>query len=143
MEYPENCIRGVPNETFIRENFIIGSDLFYFKDRDSQEDGWTDLSINWQDDDLAIEFTMNQKKDGSDELQFKAGVVIVPRDEIDRIKNRYTRMNKLSYERVPLEENKYHGNLLLSNDMVKTPIMKQIAGIIAYYSIYVPRNASI
>ena len=61
MEFPNNCIRGVVNDSYIRNN-IIGPDLFYFKDRDSHENGWTDLSVNWQDDELTIESGIDGNK---------------------------------------------------------------------------------
>jgi hypothetical protein len=174
MEFPDTCIKGVPNASFVHDG-LIGTDLFYFKECDARDDGWVEQSINitaqcrtsrpisggqcqrrtatyrlkvpilrsnvnWQDDEHAIEFTLNQTKKGTEELHFKAGVAIVPRPEIDRIRERYIQMDILSYERRTLEDNPYHGNILLRVNMIKSPIMKQIAGTLAMYSQYLPRD---
>ena len=140
MAFPENCLRGVPNDSFVRKG-VIGSELFYFYSRDSRDDGWTEQSINWQDDEQTIEFTLSQLKENS-ELHFKTGVVIIRRFELDRIRDRYAHMNLLSYERQATEENPHHGNILLNNEMVDSPLMKQVASAIALYSEFVPRSSN-
>jgi hypothetical protein len=139
MEFPENCIKGIPHASFVRDGWI-GSELFYFKDRDLRLDGWVEQSINWQDDENAVGFTLRQVKKETGEFQFKAGVAVLPRVEIDRIRSRYAHLDMLSYERQPLEDNYYHGNILLQRQMLKMPIMRQIAGALAMYAQYVPRE---
>ena len=42
-------------------------------------------SINWEDDDSVIEFTLNQRRTSDNDLQFKAGVVILSRSKIDEL----------------------------------------------------------
>lgn len=125
MSFPDNCIRGIPNNSFVLEDGSPGSHLFHFKSEDAREDGWTEQSINWEDDDSVIKFTLNQTKEDG-ERQFKAGVAIIPRDEIDRLNKRPTVNGILSYERRPLEHNQYHGNILLRTNVPK-PTMKKIA----------------
>lgn len=128
MPFPDNCIRGIPNQSFMIEDGSIGSHLFHFDNKHRREDGWIEQSINWEDDENAIEFTLNQKKeDGS--FQFKAGVVIIPRKEIDRLNRRPTVNGVLSYERQPLENNFYHGNILLSQNVPKHTMKKLAAGL--------------
>lgn len=125
MQFPDNCIKGIPNSDFLIEDGTPGSHLFHFKEDHRRDDGWIEQSINWEDDEQAIEFTLNQQKeDGS--LQFKGGAAIIPRDEIDRLNKRPTINGLLSYEKQPLEQNPYHGNLLLSKN-VPRPTMKKIA----------------
>jgi hypothetical protein len=92
--------------------------LFDFQESPHRNDGWTEDSINWMDDKDAMEFTLNQVKD-SGELQFKMGVAILPRAELDRIKRRHGFAGHFDYERAPIEENQYHGNLLLRSDVSK------------------------
>ena len=123
--YPDTCIRGIPNNSFLTEDGSIGTHLFYFKNEHSRDDGWTEQSINWEDDTSVIEFTLNQEKEDG-ELQFKAGAVLIPREEIDRLKNRPTVSGLISYERQPLENNPYHGNILLQARLPK-PTMRKIA----------------
>lgn len=128
MQYPDNCIKGIPNATFLVEDGSIGSHLFHFKDENCRDDGWIEQSINWEDDDRAVEFTLNQKKeDGS--FQFTAGLVIIPRDEIDRLNRRPTVNGVLSYERQPLVNNPYHGNILLLKIVPKHTMKKLAAGL--------------
>lgn len=128
MPFPDNCIRGIPNASFIVEDGSVGSHLFHFKDEHHRDDGWIEQSINWEDDEKAIEFTLNQKKEDGD-VQFQAGVVIIPREEIDRLNRRPTVNGVLSYERQPLENNPYHGNILLSENVPKHTMKKLAAGL--------------
>jgi len=123
MGFPKNCIRGIPDASYLPDG-IVGSHLFYF-DRPDRGDGWKDQSINWQDDDSAIEFTLNQRKENG-QLHFRAGAVILPRLEIDRLNRRPSVNGVLSYERQPLHNNRYHGNILLRSNVPKHQ-MKQIA----------------
>ena len=136
MEFAENCIRGIPNRDFLTSGRLVATHLFYFKEDDARDDGWIEQSINWQDDDHAVEFTLRQKKENG-QLQFRAGVAIVPRVEIDRIRERSMHGSVLSYERRALPDNPYHGNMLLRCNTDRA-VMKQIAATLALYAQYVP-----
>lgn len=113
MSFPDNCVRGIPNrKDFLNDDGTVRSHLFRFKEGIAGVDGWDELSINWEDDDCVIEFTLSQRKaDGG--FQFKGGAVVIPRPEVDRLNNRPTIKGCLSYERQPLCDNPYHGNVLL------------------------------
>ena len=127
--FPDNGIRGVCNNQYVLENGSIGSALFFFENKFHRDDGWTELSINWEDDLAAIEFTLKQKKpDG--EIKFKEGAVKFPRAEIHRIANFESYKGLLSYERQPEKKNPYHGNILLKSGVSKKK-MKNIAGCLA------------
>ena len=123
MHYPENSIKGIPNNDFLIEGRNVASHLFHFEQ--TRDDGAVAQSINWEDGASVIDFTLNQRKENG-ELQFRAGVAIIPRSEIDRLCRLPTIGGLLSYERSPLEENPYHGNLLLQRDVPKQK-MRQIA----------------
>lgn len=125
MIFPDNCIRGIANDTYLITDGMVASHLFAFEERDTRDDGWIEQSINWQDDETAIDFTLNQTKE-TGERRFKVGVAIVPRDEIDRLNRRPTVIGLLSYERQPLNDNPYHGNILLQASVPK-PARKMIA----------------
>jgi len=59
---------------------------------------------------------MNQKKPGTDEIQFKAGVVIVRVLRSIELKNRYPiEIYFLQEDRDDENENKYHGNLFYNS----------------------------
>lgn len=128
MAFPDNCIRGIPNEQFVNEEGTLGSDLFYFQDVD-RGDGWREQSINWEDDEDAIGLTLAQTRDDR-QPKFRAGVAILPRTEIDRINLQPTVADLLGYERAPINGNPYHGNILLRAGTSKRT-MKLIAASLA------------
>jgi hypothetical protein len=66
MCYPDECIRGIINDTYMdRERGDDKLDPRFFYDWGPERaDGWRDLSINWYDDDEALEMILNQEKDG-------------------------------------------------------------------------------
>lgn len=129
MAHPNNFLRGIPNDSYLIEDGSIGAHLFHFEEAHSREDGWIEQSINWEDDDSVLGLTLNQRKEDG-EIQFKAGAVRIPRDEIDRLSRQPTVNGIISYERKPLDNNPYHGNLLLRSGIPK-PTMKKIAASIA------------
>ena len=98
-------------------------------------------SINWEDDESATEFTLNQRRDDG-ELQFKTGVAIIPRAEVDRLNRQPTVSGILSYERQTLEDNPYHGNILLRSDVPKPTMKKIAAGLALAVSQFIPRQES-
>jgi len=128
MKYPENCIKGIPNSSYLSEDSLVLSHLFHFKIQDSREDGWIENSVNWEDDENAIDFTLGKRKNG--DFQFKAGVAIVQRSELDRLKDKPSIKGLLDYERARLPDNNYHGNILIRKE-TKTATMKKIAAGIA------------
>ena len=123
MNYPKNSIKGIPNNDFLIEGRTVAPHLFHFEQ--TRDDGGLEQSINWEDDESVIGFTLNQRKENGD-LQFRAGVAILPCSEIDRLNKRPAIRGLLSYERNPLDDNPYHGNLLLQANVPK-PIMRLIA----------------
>ncbi len=133
MAFPEKFLRGIPNSNFLDEYNYPTSDLFYFKKRSGSEcrlDGYLEESINWQDDDGAFDLLFLQKKEDGN-YQFKAGAAILSKNEFDRLMNKpVSTKGQLSYERSETPGNKYHGNILLKND-VPDRVMKKIAASIA------------
>lgn len=137
MSYPTNSIKGIANNDFLEDGHV-GANLFYFnKDDHTRDDGRVEQSINWEDDKTAIDFSLSQKKD-DEGLQFKAGVAIVPLSEIDRLRRNPNIMGLLSYERSPLTDNPYHGNLLLKADVPKRIMRKIAAGLALAVSEIIP-----
>lgn len=127
MPYPDNLLRGIPNSSYLFDDGSVGPHLFYFEDQ-ARGDGKIEQSINWEDDTGAVATTLTQTKDNA-EIQFKAGAVRIPREELDRLSRRPTISGLLSYERSPLEENIYHGNLLLPSTVPKRTMKTIAAGI--------------
>ena len=128
MVYPDNCIKGIPNNTFVLGDGSVASHFFEFKENSARQDGLHEQSINWEDDESVIEFTLNQKKDNG-ECKYKSGVAILERYEIDRLSNRPTVNKVLSYERNIISGNKYHGNILINSNVPKPAQRKIAAGL--------------
>ena len=128
MDYPSKILRGIPNKEFLDEYGNPHTSLFNFSRPSSdRNDNNIEESINWEDDEDAIRFTLEQKKDGR--IQFSEGIAVMSRSEVDRLCIRMVVKNKLTYERKKLPENKYHGNLLLANDTPKKLKAKIAAGL--------------
>lgn len=137
MPYPLNCIRGIRHPHHINNDGTVGSDLFYFESQD-RGDGWKEESINWEDDSSVIKFTLNQlKSDGT--FLFKIGVVVLPREEIDRLIKLPLIMGLLSYERRPIDDNPYHGNILLRANTEKLTMRQIAANLALHISQVIPR----
>ncbi|MDR2699273.1 MAG: hypothetical protein LBC12_00370 [Nitrososphaerota archaeon] len=114
MSYPEKLIRGISIREFIDANGRASASLFQFEDK-VREDGFHETSISWYDEEDSLCCVMDQKKeDGT--IRFKIGAAILLRHWIDEINLRPDTKGFLSYERAPLEQNKYHGNLFVSDE---------------------------
>jgi hypothetical protein len=131
MSFPENIIKGIPNKKGFIIDGLVSASLFEFKDY-SRIDKQLETSINWEDDEEAINFTFNQKNK-DDTLQFKGGLVILPRNQVDNLINQPTLRGILSYERQPIPKiNKYHGNILIAENTPRH-FWKRIAGSLALH----------
>lgn len=131
MPLPEECIRGILNPDFIDKDGVANIGLFQFRKREPADD-WCEASINWMDDEKAIGFTLNQTK-ASGELKYKVGIAILPRSEFDRIKKRHGFAGHFKYERAALQDNSYHGNLLLKDNILPTR-SKMLRNLLAFSS---------
>lgn len=138
MAYPDNCIRGIPNDNFITPEGHVISGLFSFQENPERSDGWKELSINWEEDDNALRILFEQRK-GTGEIQFKVGGARIPRDEIDRLNKRPMISGFLSYEKQSLEDNPYHGNILIRLGLSK-PIESSIKGALAVIVSHILQN---
>jgi len=82
---------------------------------------YAELSINWYDDESALDQIISTKTDKG-EICYKAGVGVFCRTELDKLckRNPYSR-DCLCYERneitTPGRENIYHGNLLMLKEV--------------------------
>jgi hypothetical protein len=116
--FPNECIKGIPNQNFWDREGVVYSSLFEFKENPIRSDSRLENSVNWIDCEDCIGFTMSQKKeDGA--IQFREGLAVLSRDRIDSICTMPAVNNLLSYERAPLNGNPYHGNLLLDTNAKK------------------------
>lgn len=135
-DFPDYCLRGIPNNDFVDEDGTVATHLFKidknFDDRDCNE-----LSINWEDDEVgSLESLLTQtKSDGAQ--QFKAGAVKISRKDLNQLKNSEVGRKSFDYERAALTDNEYHGNLLLCiAGLSKTGKKKKINKVAAALAVY-------
>jgi len=138
MSYPDYLIRGIYHPNLIDENDLLSAESFPFHKESSRLPDYHEESINWYDDEEAITHTFNQKKDG-DTFQFKGGIAILARSEVDRLKYIIHLKDRFTYERCPMDTNKYHGNLLLKTDTSKQ-LKRTVTGMLALYAKVIKRE---
>jgi hypothetical protein len=124
--YPESFYRGITVSNMINLEYkrVLG-DVFRFDGNHKNENGYDEISINWNDDSNSLENIKNQKKDESTVLKYANGIVQVPTKKIKEMRNRY--QEDFSYERKPIENNEYHGNILLNFDKIQKQWRKVIS----------------
>ena len=121
-DFPDEFARGISNKQFI-ENGIVTYQAFQFDANPEREDSMKEASINWVDQEEAIQIALHQKKDNGD-LQFKGGMALLKMSDV-RFVLRSISLEVLGFERAQLPENVYHGNILL-NDSAPNAIKKMV-----------------
>lgn len=116
-EYPAEFYRGIAKKEFISDDGIVLISAFQF-DEQARLDGYKELSINWNDDSRSMQILLNQKKENGN-YQFQAGVATLELSAIKQLLFRFLENKSFSYERRVIQNNPYHGNLLLSASLSK------------------------
>jgi hypothetical protein len=128
--YAIELIRGIPNYDCIDNEGRASALLFQF-DNNDRPDGYLEVSINWYDDDNALNAIFNQKKrNDANTYQFKIGAAIISRIRLDSLIRSPNAKDALSYERNIIDDNPYHGNILLKPNLAKN-IKTMLSGSIA------------
>jgi hypothetical protein len=130
MNYPNELIRGITNKDYLDEDGRASTAMFQFDENEERTDDFMEVSINWNDDDGALNHILNQCKKDTSEYQFKIGAAFISKQMLDQVLNSFNYRGRLSYERHPLHNNTYHGNLLMQKNMNKGQ-RAMIAGSIA------------
>ena len=120
---PEKMLRGIPlnNTEFITVEGYPTKSVFRFGNYDEKErneDGFCELSINWFDDDGAVKTLLNQINERKGTPQFQGGYCELKRSQINSLA--FFTNKIINYERKIIENNKYHGNILMKNDISKS-----------------------
>ena len=115
-QYPGDFWRGIPNKDFISNGQVL-PDAFQF-DKEVREDGYRELSINWNDCQEALTIALNQRKENG-KLQFRGGIANLKLSLVELILADYIKQEQFGYERREVEGNPYHGNLLISHTLDK------------------------
>lgn len=137
--FSEKILKGIPNSQSYNE-YGVTSALFPFNKESpvKEKENWWEESINWSDEDQSVEYLLNQKKNGSNDFQFKEGIAVFLREEIDRVILKKKLREKLKYDRDGIPH-KYHGNILMHKS-VPNPFKKMIISWIGFcYEYRIPR----
>jgi hypothetical protein len=92
MSFPSNCIKGIPNRDFLSSGGqYAATHLFYFKEEFRRDDGLTEQSINWEDDESAVEFIYQEDFTGYNALSTPAqsnfGLDVTPAEAFSQFVN--------------------------------------------------------
>jgi hypothetical protein len=133
-DFPDHFFRGITSSKWVHDDGSVDPQAFQPYTSDSRSDGGQEISINWDDDEPALTFTLTQRNDKG-HLMFQAGVVQLPRSECDRINSSPAYSSMLYYERddPPNINNPYHGNIVLHTSLLKHHI-RSIQGALAIAS---------
>lgn len=112
--FPKEMFRGLSNDSYLIVKYVTSA-AFQFESVNEvkRKDGYRELSITWNDDDEAKKIIMQQTKTNDNEIQFKAGIAVLNLDSFKRSLKCHLLSQTLKYERHPIDNNKYHGNILL------------------------------
>lgn len=140
--FPSCFYRGVANESDVDKGvylkasaFLFGSDVPTYR-----QDGKKELSIVWNDDDEALRLLLRQKNKKGTGPQFAHGYATIQLSKFENTVIDYIAGNLVSYERRPIqedkehgvEENLYHGNILLhqsATDQIRKNVQHSLATI--------------
>ena len=122
LQPPANSIIGIKSEGYVfdYQRSSVSSEAIDFKTNPDRipDDEMLEQSINWEDDQTVREFTLNQRRIEG-EIKFKGGIAILPKVNLERILNLPCFKDILDCERNELQDNSYHGNLLLKSSTDK------------------------
>ena len=113
--YPTEFWRGISSKDFVLNGHVL-PEAFQF-DKEAREDGYRELSINWNDCEEALTIALNQERNGK--LQFRVGIANLNLSKVELNLSDYINKGIFSYERREVDGNPYHGNLLILSSVDK------------------------
>ena len=131
-KYPSDFFRGIPTKDYVYVSPDIGdmkavkSDAFQFDVL--RDDGYREMSINWNDDSNSIKLLFDQKRDNG-KYHFQAGAVKIDLASVKQLFKQFIDSKEFAYERKKLEDNPYHGNLLAKDTTPKETRKKLMYGL--------------
>ena len=141
LDFPNYCIRGIRKKSFFYDDTDTASSALYIPDsRTSKDrsDGGSETSINWEDNDKVLEFTL-QSLDENSLIAFPYGAVRLARNALDDVNKLASTINTITYERQERPGNPYHGNIVYKSGLAHH-IITMIANVLAASSSNVQRK---
>lgn len=122
--YPDYFYRGFSSSDCFTPFGYVSAGAFLFKPnlQEPRTDDFNEASINWDDDENALDKLLSQVSTKTGEQQFKFGYVKMPLNALLPMVREHMRKGHFSYERKPLSYNLYHGNLLLHSSFKKAEL---------------------
>ena len=124
--FSESFFRGII-PSYYQNGFLV-PEAFHLDP--VREDGFSEISITWNDDSEAFNVIASQRKEETGEIQFSAGISEIDRKEFEHYMKPQILANNVKYERKPTNSNRYHGNILVNNSLekhIKNMIKGQLA----------------
>jgi len=116
MDYPDTFLRGLSSENSIVDGILSAAAFQFHFETMKLRNGCAVNSIGWEDDGSVVDLLNKQeKKDSPGSPQFKVGLARFKKDSIDYLMKLPAFRDVLSYDREPMDDNPYHGNLLISS----------------------------
>lgn len=114
---PESFFRGFSHKGCFTPEGYITSEGFKFELAKGvvRNDSFEEASINWNDDVFALKILCGQKSEKKQDLQFKYGYSELKISDVRLQLSPF--LQYFDFERKPLRNNPYHGNLLMSKDL--------------------------
>ena len=139
---PEHFYRGFSSSECFTQFGYIAAGAFQFKPniQEPRSDDFNEASINWDDDPLALQTLLSQINSKTGERQFQNGYVRIPMSTLLPMVREHIRKGHFSYERKPLPQNVYHGNLLLHSSFKKAELKTFQDGLAMIANMYYQRD---
>lgn len=118
VTYPDSFYRGITSKSHFVDGYLT-QDAFLFTKNTERDDGYKEASINWKDDDGALSILANQKNESDGTYHFDGGVAEIQVSSMKIALATQIIKGDFSYERKSVEGNKYHGNLLVKENLPK------------------------
>lgn len=139
--YPETFLRGLQDNSVSDSGYVISEAFKFNTNKERTVDDRLELSVNWEDNNEAVDILLSQTKEGKDgkeHLQFKRGFSRLHLREVKQILKALVDKNDFGYERRPLESNPYHGNLLQNPNLkpAEVRLLSNSLAAIANNSVY-------
>lgn len=116
--YPSSLYRGI-SEQYYKDGYLL-PETFHIDTETGRSDGYTEISITWNDEPEAFNVIASQVNERTGLIQFTAGIAEIQKKEFEDRMQPHLIVKNMSYERAPLDNNKYHGNILLKDSLDKT-----------------------
>ncbi len=116
--YPNSFYRGI-SEQYYKDGYLL-PESFHIDTDTGRSDGYNEISITWNDEVDSFKAIASQLNERTRVIQFQAGIAEIQKKEFEERMRPQLMLKNMSYERAPLENNKYHGNILLKDSLDKT-----------------------